>query len=131
MDSPKIIGTLIDKYEEEVTIHKTRHGMRRLRGKETPVLKMNRIVGALVCAKIKAARKGSGLSLRDLGEMLGCGTNAKQRAYALENNGRGEGLRLGTLFMLVGNLGGSVTDFLPSMLEVSEAMGKNELDEDA
>lgn len=122
MNPPKIIGTLTNKYGDPVQIHKTRHGLKRLREVTSPIIEYNRAIAPLVSARIKALRLKNGWTLLEMAKRMGWLTgNPKERAWAIENNTRGEGVRLGTLYRLAEEFGVNICELLPSLEEVSEA----------
>ncbi len=116
---PRVVGEMTDQYGEKVVIHKTRHGIRKMRTELTPAVKNNQAVAPFIAQKIHALRKANGLSLLEFAHRLGWTEgNAKQRAWHVENGGaRGEGVRLGTLYHIANTFGVDIATLIPSMEE--------------
>lgn len=127
-ESPNILGTYVDKYGDQQPVHKTRHGLRRLRVSVSPLIEANRAIAPLVSARIRVERLQRGWSLVEMAKRLGWMTgNPKQRVWAIENNNtRREGIRLGTLFQVASVFGLELRDLLPSNEAIAAAMAKQD-----
>lgn len=122
-DSKGVVGTLTDKYGEERLVHGTRHGLRLARQRLTPALLANQAIAPLVSARLKGMRQARGWSLLEMAHKLGWSDgNPKERVWTIENNTRGEGVRLGTLFHFAKAFGVEVRDLLPTNAEIEAAM---------
>lgn len=115
------IATFLDKYGEERTIHKTRHGLKVKREHVTPILALNPVVSGLIGERVRALRIERGWELAELAHRIGVrGGHPKNRMWEIERGTRGEGIRLGTLYALAIALGVEVAELMPTMHEVVE-----------
>lgn len=123
------LATFVDKYGEERTIHKTRHGLRVKRENVTPILALNPVVAGLIGERVRALRIERGWELAELAHRIGVrGGHPKNRMWEIERGTRGEGIRLGTLYALAIALGVEVTDLMPTVDEVAELARVQEIE---
>lgn len=116
------VATYTDRYGDERTIHRTRHGLKVKRQGQTPILALNPAVAELVGARIRELRLERGWTLEELATRCGITSgHPKSRMWAIENSGRGEGIRFGTLYTLAIALGVEATDLLPTVEQVTGA----------
>lgn len=122
------IATYRDKFGEERTIHRTRHGLRVRRQTATPALRMNQEVAGMIGARIRAVRERRGWTLKDLALRSGMDSGwPKNRMWEIENAVRKEGVRLGTLYAIASALGVEVIELMPTVAEVAEAAGVRDI----
>lgn len=112
--------TVTDKYGEERTIHQAPNGRLAVKRTEvTPALALNQELSALVGDRIKRLRLARGFSLEDLCLQAGLrSATPKQRMWEIENAGRNQGTRLGTIYAIAIALGVEATELMPSVTEV-------------
>lgn len=118
------VAQFTDRFGDVREVHRTRQGLRVKEVVATPILKLNRSIGLLIGARIKAARLNAGLSQRELAEAMGMRSgHPKQRIHEIESSTRQEGIRLGTLYAAALALGVEPCVLLPSVEEVTELCG--------
>lgn len=119
------IAEFEDKYGDRKIIHKPKgRSLRVWKDSETPALLMNRAVAVLLGNRIKAARERAGLTMEELGLRAGLASaTPKQYVWGIENAVRGEGVRLGTLYVIAKALNVRVGDLLPEVGEAAEMAG--------
>lgn len=118
------VAVFEDKYGDERSIHRTRHGLRVKRNHATPVLALNPVIAKMIGARIHDLRVRRGLTLEELARRCGMDSgHPKARMWAIENATRGEGMRLGTLYVVAMALGVAVCDLMPSNEAVANVAG--------
>ena len=118
-------ATFTDAIGETRTVHQLKGKRWSLRQEATtPSLALNRAVGPLMGAKIRAAREARGMSMAELAQAAGLvDAKPKHRIYAIECGKRQECIRFGTLYALAIALGVSPADLIPSAVEAADAAG--------
>lgn len=119
----RVVGAVVDKYEQTRIVVRSRHGTRICHAKEPEAYFYSRAIAPLVAARVKAARKARGWTLLQFAHRLGWRDgNPKERVWAIENATRRHGMLLGTLFHVAETLGLAWTDLLPSVEEARAAI---------
>lgn len=117
------VAEFVDKYGERRTIHRPKGRALRVAKNtgDTPTEVFGRAVAILLGQRVKARRLALGLSQRDLCVRAGMAdVSPKQRIHAIENATRGQGIRLGTLYVLALALECELENLLPSLSEVRQ-----------
>jgi DNA-binding XRE family transcriptional regulator len=116
------VATFVDKYGDERTIHRTRHGLKVKNEHKTPILQMNQAIASLIGPRIKALRQERGWTLVELADRIGIKSgHPKNRIWEIENSVRREGMRLGTLYALALAFDVEIEELMPSVEEVARA----------
>lgn len=104
-----------------------RRGVRVKHLRTTDAIRLNQLIAPLLAARIKMERKARGWTLVQFAERLGWTEgNPKERVWAIENATRGQGIRLGTIFLIGRTLGIPWRDLLPDDAAVEAAFTAKE-----
>ena len=113
------VATFVDKYGDEREIHKTRHGLKLRRNRQTIISKLNPLISKAVGRKIRERRIERGMTLEDLCLKAGLqSVTPKNRMWEIENSIRQHGTRLGTLYAIAAALDVEATTFMPSLKSI-------------
>lgn len=121
-----VVAKVVDQYGDERTIYKSKGGSLRIKNRDdnSVALKMNRVAGKLIGAKIKIRRLEADMTLDELCKRAGLRSQTpKQQMWQIENAVRKEGVRIGTLYAIAAALDCDIRDIMPSPQEVMKAAG--------
>ena len=128
MAQPDVVVDFTDKYGDKRTIHKTRHGLKLKRQRQTNALILNPIIGQLMGQRIRKARLSRGMTMAELCHRAGISSaTPKSRIYEIEVGQRREAIRFGTLFAIAIALDVTPASLMPSVREVLAALGGGEI----
>lgn len=118
--------TFVDKYSEKrQRRHTKKNGTKVKREKDTLCQVFSKAISDYFGKKVKEIRIKKGISLRDLAFLSGIelGPHGKERIYAIENNTRDNGVRLGTIYSIALALDVPVSDLIPTKDEAAKLAG--------
>lgn len=121
LSNKNVVAEFKDRFGDKRVIHRNKNGLAVRRENGTVALRLNKVVAALIGAKIRSLREAQGYTLEQLCVKAGLATTTpKSRMWEIENGVREFGVRFGTLYAVAIALNVELHALMPTIAEVME-----------
>ena len=116
-----IVASFQDKYEEERHIQLTGRKRLTIARDATTTERMNDVIAPIIGRNIRAKRRASGMTMQELAIRANLKAAwPKQRMKEIEENTRGTGIKMGTLYAIAYALDCDPQDLMPDIHDVAK-----------